>query len=57
MFDGYPAWSPDGYPAWSPDGTQLAFESDGDVYIMREDGSVFRLTDNPAEDMLPDWRP
>lgn len=29
-------------PAWSPDGTRIAFEGDGDIYVMNADGSGLR---------------
>jgi TolB protein len=29
-----------------------------DIYVMNADGSdVIRLTDNPADDVSPDWSP
>ena len=47
-------------PAWFPGGTALAFVRDvdgnADIYIMNAAGSsVRRLTDDPAEDLDPDW--
>jgi hypothetical protein len=29
-------------PAWSPDGNWIAFRRDGDIYVMRSDGSRVR---------------
>lgn len=47
-------------PAWSPDGKYLVFASNRDgnaeIYATSLDGAVtFRLTDNPASDVAPDW--
>lgn len=56
-------------PTWSPDGRTIAFatfrdatvgggEFNAEIYTMRADGSKPRnLTQNPAFDILPDWRP
>jgi dipeptidyl aminopeptidase/acylaminoacyl peptidase len=48
--------------AWSPDGNKIAFTSlrDGnrEIYSMNSNGKglVVRLTNNPAEDLSPDWQ-
>ncbi len=45
----------------SPDGEGIAFDSDRDgdepdIYIVSiTDGTVSRLTDDPARDAFPDW--
>lgn len=49
-------------PSWSRDGTQIAFMSfrDGnaELYVINADGShLRRLTEHPANDGLPVWRP
>jgi Tol biopolymer transport system component len=50
-------------PTWSPDGNRIAFTSDGtegnpEIYVMNSDGSgLTKLTDDPANDAFPAWRP
>ena len=60
-----------GHPSWSPDGLRLAFDAlctnctttggrtlDRDIYTVGNDGSVLvQLTDDPADDSSPAWRP
>jgi hypothetical protein len=48
------------HPSWLPDGTKIAFRSfrDGnnEIYVMNADGSgERRVTNNPADDVRPDW--
>jgi len=55
--------APNADPDFSPDGQWIAFESwreaaNHDIYIMATNGSgVTRLTDDPALDYQPAWRP
>jgi TolB protein len=56
-------------PAWSPDGKYVVFCSSRDstggvqninneIYRMKADGSdQVRLTNNPAKDVFPSWKP
>jgi Tol biopolymer transport system component len=45
-------------PSLSRDGIKIAFEGNGEIYVMNSDGSgVTRLTDNNASDTDPDWSP
>jgi Tol biopolymer transport system component len=49
----------DSDPAWSPDGNRIAFRSDragnGDIYVMRADGTGVTLLTNNARE--PAWSP
>ncbi len=49
-------------PSWSPDGSQMTFVTwrgnNADIYVMDNDGGNWRqLTNDPAEDNYPAWRP
>lgn len=45
-------------PSWSPDGSRVAFESDGDIFVMNSDGSdVTRLAVEPATGENPNPHP
>jgi len=45
-------------PTWSPDGTQIAFERDGEIFIIgAAGGTPVNLTNHPALDMSPAWSP
>jgi eukaryotic-like serine/threonine-protein kinase len=49
-----------GSPCWSPDGRQIAFdarpEGNPDIFVIStEGGRQRRLTEDPAEDILPKW--
>ena len=54
----------DSTPTWSPDGTRIAFarqslqEPRYDIYIVPFEGGVEeRVTDDPHDDLHPDWTP
>src|SRR5262249_16479183 len=46
-------------PGWSPDGSKLVFQTDRDgnfeIYVMSVDGEFVQLTDDPADELTPDW--
>lgn len=47
-------------PSWSPDGTHIAFDADGDIWVVRVDGTGLRnLTKSisPASAFSPIWSP
>jgi Tol biopolymer transport system component len=45
-------------PAWSPDGRSIAFEEDGDIWVMSADGShARRITLGPYPCTSPAWSP
>ena len=45
-------------PAWSPDGARLAYELDGDIWVMNADGAnPKQLTHEPVEEEYPLWSP
>lgn len=47
-------WSSAGRPSWSPDGRELAFNTEGSIYLIGADGANPRkLTDNGRH---PTWR-
>jgi Tol biopolymer transport system component len=47
-----------GAPSWSPDGTRIAYEQDGDLWVMNADGTnKIRITSGFWNDGLPRWRP
>jgi serine/threonine protein kinase len=54
---------PNADPTWSPDGQWISFETwrdaaNHDIYIMTENGGLqTRLTEHPAQDYQPAWRP
>lgn len=51
----------DSNPVWAPDGTEIAFQSEDserndEIYVVNvEDGELLRLTNDPADDLVPDW--
>ena len=54
----------DSNPTWSPDGTRIAFARQSeqdiryDIYIVAVDGGEeVRVTDDPHDDMHPNWTP
>jgi Tol biopolymer transport system component len=50
--------APAGAPSWSPDGTRIAYEQDGDLWVMNVDGTrKIRITSGFWNDGLPRWRP
>lgn len=45
-------------PAWSPTGDEIAFERDGDIWILsKETGEEYRLVDDPIRAHWPVWSP
>lgn len=45
-------------PNWSPEGKRIAFDRNGNIYVMAPDGSnLRRLTRTPAESSHPMWSP
>jgi Tol biopolymer transport system component len=43
-------------PRWSADGRQIAFNAEGDIYLVRSDGGNPRLlTSETSVDILPSW--
>jgi Tol biopolymer transport system component len=48
----------DANPAWSPDGKRLAFNSNGDIFVIASDGNgLVQLTNDPSWEGLPSWSP
>jgi Tol biopolymer transport system component len=46
------------HPSWSPDGSRVAFESDGDIFVMNADGSgITRLAVKPPPGGNPNPHP
>jgi len=47
------------YPNWSPDGAEIAFDSNGEIYVTPSDGSgpIQRLTNDELWDENPSWSP
>jgi TolB protein len=46
------------HPAWSPDGSRVAFESDGDIFVMNADGGgITRLAVEPPPGGNPNPHP
>ncbi|MEW6278400.1 MAG: prepilin-type N-terminal cleavage/methylation domain-containing protein [Candidatus Eremiobacterota bacterium] len=55
------AASDDRWASWAPDGQKLVFSTDRDgnqeIYVVDRSGTLARLTDDPARDQFPCWRP
>jgi Tol biopolymer transport system component len=50
--------SDDVSPSWAPDSSRIVFGSEGDLYVVRADGSEqTRLTSGSSYDFFPDWSP
>jgi Tol biopolymer transport system component len=49
------------WPSWSPDGERVSYTAYGNganIHVMNADGSdLTQLTDDPADDSFPAWRP
>lgn len=45
-------------PAWSPDGSEIVFSSDGDIWVIRADGTQARaITNDEGNQREPAWSP
>lgn len=45
-------------PAWSPSGKRIVFSRNGDIFVMKADGSrMRRITEGSAGDWSPSWSP
>ena len=44
-------------PSWSPDGTKLAFTSQGDTYVVNEDGTCPTELEVPVDPTAAFWQP
>jgi len=43
-------------PSWSPDGKWIAFDKEGEIYILEiESGNIKRITKNKFQDKNPVW--
>ena len=47
----------DAEPAWSPDGTKIAFDSQGQIFVMNPDGSGQTPRTSSGHSADPDWAP
>jgi TolB protein len=43
--------------SWSPDGRHIAFARDGNLYVMRSNGSRVRRVTDSGKDISPSWGP
>jgi WD40-like Beta Propeller Repeat len=44
-------------PAWSPDGSRIAYQGDGDIFVIDTAGFTTNITHSAAQETAPAWSP